>query len=102
MADNNDYVIAQEIYERYKDMYGSNTQGLCAYIAKDIINAIGGIPTAGYITWFGGSCRREHWWVEKNGLIIDPMGDDRLGNEVGYRHEKVHQDLGVFMQMLNK
>jgi len=90
-----DKEIARNTYEEYKLLYGGNIQGLCEKLAKTIQSKIGGTKTAGYITWYGGSCRRSHWWIEKNGIVIDPMGDDRLGDELGYTHEKIHQDDSV-------
>ncbi len=98
----NNRKIAETIYEGYKGMYGENIQGLCVQLAKVIQSQIGGNVTAGYITWYGGSCKRSHWWVEKDGEIIDPMGDDRLGEEIGYNHEKVHQDLTELDKILNQ
>ncbi|MHB8172738.1 MAG: hypothetical protein ACYDG6_14610 [Thermincolia bacterium] len=94
-----DKEIAESVYEGYKGLYGDNIQGLCGQLAKSIQSQIGGIITAGYIIWYGGSCRRSHWWVEKNGIVIDPMGDDRVGQEIGYDHEKVHQDINIFNKL---
>jgi len=37
---------------------------------------------AGELTWYGGTCRRTHWWVEKDGQVVDPMGDDFLRSEL--------------------
>lgn len=97
-----DKEIAEMVYESYKGIYGNNIQGLCGQLAKDIQLQIGGTITAGYLTWYSGSCKRSHWWVEKDGEVIDPMGDDRIGGEIEYGHEKIHQDLDIFNECLHE
>ena len=87
--------IVNQIYEKYKCIY-NNTQGLCAVIAKHIIDTIGGEPVAGYLTWYGGSCRRSHWWVEKDGITIDPMGDDLLECEEAIGREEINRNMDFF------
>lgn len=94
--------IAIQIYERYKRRFDNNTQGLCAVIAKEIIDIIGGEPVAGYLTWYGGSCRRSHWWVEKDGEIIDPMGNDLLKNEVAIGREEENRNINYFLYELDR
>lgn len=74
--------MVQEIHAKYAAAYGSNLQGCCPLIADEIQRAIGGQVVAGELTWYGGSCRRTHWWVEKDGQVVDPMGDDFLRIEV--------------------
>jgi hypothetical protein len=93
--------IASQIYEEYRKRFDS-TQGLCAVIAKEIIDIIGGEPVAGYLTWYGGSCRRSHWWVEKDGEIIDPMGDDFLKDEEAIGREEIHRNLDYFFIELDR
>jgi len=88
-------ITPEQIYENYKTIYG-NTQGLCAVIANAIIKSISGEPVAGYLTWYGGSCKRSHWWVEKDGLIIDPMGDDLLKHEEFIGREEVNRNREFF------
>jgi hypothetical protein len=56
---------AEMIHEKYKAAYGTNLQGCCLLIADEIADTVGGEVVAGELTWYGGSCRRTHWWVEK-------------------------------------
>lgn len=92
--------IADVIYARYTAVYGPRPQGCCPLIADEIAAATGGEVVAGELTWFGGSCRRTHWWVELDGEVIDPMGDDFLdGEEATGRHE-IHRDRREFDAIL--
>lgn len=86
---------AQDIYAKYIAAYGSNPQGCCLLIADEIQRAIGGDVVAGELTWYGGSCRRTHWWVEKDGRVIDPMGDDFLRTEIATGRVEAHRDREV-------
>ena len=78
------------IFEKYKAAYGSHLQGCCLLIADEIASAIDGELVAGELTWYAGSCRRTHWWVEKNGQTIDPMGDDFLSTEEYTGRKEIH------------
>lgn len=92
--------VAQSIYRKYHDAYDGDTQGCCSLIADEIQKAVGGEIVAGELTWYGGSCRRTHWWVVKDGTVIDPMGDYILGfEEYPGRHEH-HRDMAVFESIL--
>lgn len=82
----------QDIYAKYSAAYGSHLQGCCPLIADEIHRAIGGDVVAGELTWYGGSCRRTHWWVEKDGEVVDPMGDDFLRSEVATGRSEAHRD----------
>ena len=82
----------QDIHAKYAAAYGSNLQGCCPLIADEIHRAIGGEVVAGELTWYGGSCRRTHWWVEKDGQVVDPMGDDFLLGEVATGRSEAHRD----------
>lgn len=88
------------IHSKYKSAYGSNLQGCCLLIADEIIKAIGGCAVAGEITWYGGSCRRSHWWVEKDGEIIDPMGEEFLSTEIATGRNEEHRDQQIFNELL--
>lgn len=87
-----DPVAVQDIYAKYVATYGSKLQGCCPLIADEIQRAIGGDVVAGELTWYGGSCRRTHWWVEKDGKVIDPMGEDFLRDEVATGRSEAHRD----------
>lgn len=71
---NADGLIAHEIFERYRTHYGGEAQGCCLLIADEVQRAVGGELVAGELV-YPGSNRRTHWWVEKNGVTLDPMGD---------------------------
>ena len=78
----------EAIYEKYKNLYGF-PQGLCFNIAKEIQSFLGGEIVAGYLCFSGG--QREHWWLERNGEIIDPMSDELKLTDNHY-HFEVHRD----------
>ena len=92
--------IVQDIHAKYAAAYGSNLQGCCPLIADEIQRAIGGQVVAGELIWYGGSCRRTHWWVEKDGQVVDPMGDDFLRSEVATGRSEAHRDRDVFEMIL--
>ncbi len=91
---------AVAIHEKYASHYNGETQGVCPLIADEIQRAIGGEVVAGELTWYGGSCRRTHWWVEKDGQVIDPMGDALLAYEVAPGREEAHRDREMFLRIL--
>lgn len=88
------------IYAKYQRKYGRELQGCCLLLADEIQRAIGGEIVAGYLTWYGGSCRRSHWWVEKDGAVIDPMGDEILSYEDAPGREEAHRDESQFRNLL--
>ena len=88
------------IYDRYKAVWGDNLQGCCLLIADEIQRAIGGGVVAGELTWYGGSCRRSHWWVSKDGSVIDPMGDELLSYEECPGRDEHHRDSAMFARLL--
>lgn len=77
--------VADAIFAAYMDANDRDVQGLCALIASDIIDKIGGVLVAGELVW--ASCRRTHWWVDVDGETVDPMGDWQMDGESFYRHE---------------
>lgn len=92
--------IASAIYQRYVKAYDGEIQGCCPLIADEIQRAIGGEVVAGYLTWNGGACRRSHWWVVKDGEIIDPMGDALLKYEQAPGRDEEHRDRSTFDDIL--
>ena len=88
------------VFEKYRAAYGDNLQGCCPLIADEIQQAVGGEVVAGELTWYGGSCRRTHWWVEKDGQTIDPMGDAFLASEVAPGREVIHRDRYMLERIL--
>ena len=91
---------AEMIHEKYKAAYGANLQGCCLLIADEIADTVGGEVVAGELTWYGGSCRRTHWWVEKDGQTIDPMGDEFLSTEEYTGRYEAHRDRAIFDGLL--
>jgi len=91
---------ALDVFDLYRAAYGSSTQGCCLLIADQIQRAIGGEVVAGELTWYGRSCRRSHWWVVKDGEVIDPMGDDFLSTEEATERIEAHRDRNIFDALL--
>jgi len=91
-----------EVFEKYRRAYCSNVQGCCLLIADEIIQHNGGEAVAGELTWYGGSCRRSHWWVEIEGKCVDPMGDPFLAEEVAPGRREHHRDRTIFESLLQK
>ena len=87
-----------EIFEKYRRRYDGEIQGCCPLIADEIQRAVGGEIVAGYLRWPG--CQRSHWWVEKDGKVIDPMGDDLLSYETWGDREEEHRDRAIFEAIL--
>lgn len=99
MADAQTVEQTNAIFLKYKRAYG-NAQGVCMLIADEIAKATGGIPVAGYLCWYSGSSRRSHWWVDLEGEILDPMGEEAMEFEVGVSYEEVHRDQEEFAVIL--
>lgn len=58
---------ANQIWMKYHGFYDGEVQGCCPLIADEIQRTVGGGVIGGYLTWYGGSCQRSHWWVEFQG-----------------------------------
>jgi len=95
-----DMISVKNIYKKYKNIYGWNLQGCCLVIADEIQSAIGGECVAGKITWNSGNCSITHWWVEKDGNIVDPMGDEFLSSEICTGRLEDHRDQNIFYNIL--
>lgn len=92
---------AVAVYRRYADHYNSEVQGCCLLIADEIQQAVGGEVVAGYLTFFGGTQRRSHWWVEFDGITLDPMGDDQISDPRDFAgREEAHRDRAIFDAIL--
>lgn len=92
--------VAKDVWDAYTAAYGRETQGCCLLIADEIQKRVGGEVVAGFVTWYGGSCRRSHWWVEKDGETLDPMGDYVLSFEVATGRVEAHRDRERFDSLL--
>jgi len=90
----------EEIHSKYKIAYDGDIQGCCLLIADEIQQSIGGEIVAGELTWYGGSCRRKHWWVVKDEKIIDPMGEELLSCEEYPGRVEIHRDRIIFESVL--
>lgn len=97
----NDQQKAAAIFAKYNRHYDGEVQGCCPLIADEIQREVGGEVVAGYLTFFGGSQRRTHWWVEKDGATLDPMGDEFMKHPEDYAAREVaHRDRGIFDRIL--
>lgn len=77
--------IVESLYAAYRSIYGF-PQGKCEEIARAIKNSIGGEMVGGILI-INHAVHRTHWWVERNGEIIDPMTDElKETDTVGYAH----------------
>ena len=92
--------IADTIFRKYQNRFGDIPQGCCLLIADEISRLVGGDVVAGELTWYGGSCRRTHWWVEKDGVVLDPMGDYFLSFEDYPGRTEIHKDAALFKKLL--
>ena len=54
----------------------------------------------GWLTWANGACERSHWWVDLDGAVLDPMGDDLLSYEKQTGRREAHRDRAVFEGLL--
>ncbi len=92
-----DIKIAQEIYDNYHKAFDGDVQGACIIITDEIRHAINGTPVAGFLCMYG--IERPHWWIEKNGVTIDPMGD-RYKDEINFHRKEAHRSLTEFNAIL--
>lgn len=92
--------LVNAIFDLYMMEYGGEIQGCCPLIADEIQRSVGGDVVAGELTWYGGSCSRTHWWVEKDGQTLDPMGDWLLSFEEATGRKEHHRDRAVFDSIL--
>jgi len=89
--------VSQEIYQRYHEAFDGDVQGACIIIADEISRAINGTPVAGFLCMCG--IERSHWWIEKDGITIDPMGD-RYKDEINFHRKEAHRSLTEFNTLL--
>lgn len=92
--------IAKAIYQKYHAHYDGEIQGCCPLIADEICAATGAAPVAGEITFYGGSVRRSHWWAEKDGITLDPMGDAMMDPRDFPERVEMHRDRTIFEVIL--
>jgi hypothetical protein len=94
-----DQTTAQLVFDRYVDYYDGEIQGCCLLIADEIQRKIGGELVAGEIA-YGGTGIRTHWWVEKDGEIVDPMFAHFFCEEDYPKRTELHRDRRIFDQNL--
>ena len=92
-----DRTVVDYIYRKYLEYYDNEAQGCCPVIADTIQKTIGGKIICGYLNFNTG--RREHWWVEKDGIVHDSMGDEYV-NEPGFRRIEVHRNITEMNKIL--
>jgi len=96
-----DKQMADAIHQRYVARYDGEIRGCCPLIADEIYRAVGGEVVAGEITFYGGTVRRTHWWVEKDGVTFDPMGDALMSCPEDWPERvEVHRDRSIFYAIL--
>lgn len=89
-----------EIYQKYYDRYDGEIQGCCPLIADEIQRAVGGDVVAGEIRLYGAATGRTHWWVEKDGETLDPMGDAMMDPRDYPERVEIHRDRAIFDAIL--
>lgn len=91
----------RDVYQKYVRHYDGEIQGCCLLIADEIQRAVGGDVVAGELTFFGGTQRRTHWWVDLNGMTLDPMGDDMMSDPRDFAERvEIHRDRAIFDAIL--
>jgi hypothetical protein len=86
---------ADRIFQIFNKKLDGDVQGACAVIAMNIWSELvaSGDPdpvaVGGYLTSATG-WRRSHWWIEKDGITYDPMGEV-YRNEPGFKREIAHR-----------
>ena len=78
------------VYCKYEIKSGGFPQGFCGQIAEELHKVYGGEIVAGYLNY--GTGLRQHWWVETDTNIIDPMFEV-FNSHTKCRHVKVHNNL---------
>jgi hypothetical protein len=86
-----------EIFQRYHSAFDGDVQGACIIIADEIQKAIGGECVAGHLCMCG--IERSHWWVEKDGKVYDPMGDE-YKDEMCFDRREAHRNMEEFEVIL--
>lgn len=78
------------IYYKYEFIAGGFPQGYCGQIAEEIQAIHGGELVAGWLDY--GYGEREHWWLDIDGCIVDPMGEI-FNMHTPCRHREAHRDI---------
>lgn len=95
--------VARAVHQKYVRHYDGEIQGCCPLIADEIQREVGGEVVAGEITFYGGTQRRTHWWVDLGGVTLDPMGDDMMSCPEDFAERiEVHRDRSIFDAILPK
>ena len=78
------------VYAMYEAKAGGFPQGYCGQIAEEIQRQCGGELVAGWLEY--GIGRREHWWLEIDGSIVDPMAE-AFNEHTPCRHIEAHRNI---------
>jgi len=87
-----DAMVVDAIFRNWHDRLGGEMQGACAVVAMEVyfcLDCEDKCVVGGYLTSATG-WRRAHWWIEKNGIVYDPMGEE-YKNEPGFKREVAHR-----------
>lgn len=87
-----DATVVATIFKNWHDRLDGEVQGACAAIAMEIyfcLDCKDEAVVGGYLTSSTG-WKRAHWWIEKNGITYDPMGDEYKG-EPGFKRVVEHR-----------
>lgn len=82
--------FVDSIYWKYEAIVGGFPQGYCGQIAEEIQKECGGDLIAGWLEY--GTGKREHWWLEIDGNIVDPMSE-QFNVHTPCRHIEAHRDI---------
>ena len=91
---------AERVFAIFKERLDGEVQGACAVIAMNIWGELttdsnDPVVVGGYLASATG-WKRAHWWIEKSGVIFDPMGDE-YRNEPGFHRITAHRgEWGAF------
>lgn len=88
----NEAETVARIFNWWNHRLGGELQGACAIVAAEIYFELACKDedvVGGYLTSATG-WRRPHWWIEKDGKVYDPMGDE-YRNEPGFKREVAHR-----------
>ena len=82
--------FVDSVYAMHEAKAGGFPQGYCGQIAEQIQKQCGGELVAGWLEY--GTGRREHWWLEIDGSIVDPMSEV-FNEHTPCRHIEAHRDI---------
>jgi hypothetical protein len=82
--------FVDSVYAMHEAKAGGFPQGYCGQIAEQIQKQCGGELVAGWLEY--GTGRREHWWLEIDNNIVDPMAEE-FNKHTPCRHIEAHRNI---------